>query len=146
MVGRKIVEMVNIPNKISATLKSMSISCLMRGRLSLIGIGVIYLLRFVCLLMRTMTIFLRCNGYLNFIKDQINRALLLIVVRVLLFSCLYLTSCLTTIKNQVIKYCEQVYERNGKNLFLYIKNPRDFLKIVCLHKISLLSVLHCFII
>ena len=28
-----------------------------------------------------------------------------------------LTSCLTTIKNHVIKYCEKVYERSGKNLF-----------------------------
>ena len=29
-----------------------------------------------------------------------------------------LTSCLTTIKTHVIKYCEKVYERSGKNLFL----------------------------
>ena len=28
-----------------------------------------------------------------------------------------LTSCLTTIKNHVIKYCEKVYERSGKSLF-----------------------------
>ena len=28
-----------------------------------------------------------------------------------------LTSCLTAIKNHVIKYCKTVYERNGKNLF-----------------------------
>ena len=33
-----------------------------------------------------------------------------------------LTSCLTTIKNHVIKYCEKVYERSGKNLFWSIKN------------------------
>ena len=33
-----------------------------------------------------------------------------------------LTSCLTTIKNLVIKYCEKVYERSGKNLFWSIKN------------------------
>ena len=33
-----------------------------------------------------------------------------------------LTSCLTTIKNHVIKYCEKVYERSGKNLFWPIKN------------------------
>ena len=32
------------------------------------------------------------------------------------------TSCLTTIKNHVIKYCEKVYERSGKNLFWSIKN------------------------
>ena len=29
-----------------------------------------------------------------------------------------LNSCLTTIKRRVIKYCEKVYERSGKNLFL----------------------------
>ena len=28
-----------------------------------------------------------------------------------------LTSCLTAIKNHVIKYCTTVYERNGKKLF-----------------------------
>ena len=28
-----------------------------------------------------------------------------------------LTSCLTAIKNHVIRYCEKVYERSGKNLF-----------------------------
>ena len=28
-----------------------------------------------------------------------------------------LTSCLTTIKNHVIKYCEKVYERSGKIFF-----------------------------
>ena len=33
-----------------------------------------------------------------------------------------LTSCLTTIKNHVIKYCEKVYERSGKNLFLVNQN------------------------
>ena len=29
-----------------------------------------------------------------------------------------LTSCLTAVKNHVIRYCEKVYERSGKNLFL----------------------------
>ena len=33
-----------------------------------------------------------------------------------------LTSCLTTIKNHVIKYCEKVYEKSGKNLFWSIKH------------------------
>ena len=28
-----------------------------------------------------------------------------------------LTSCLTAIKNHVIKYCTTVYEKNGKNYF-----------------------------
>ena len=33
-----------------------------------------------------------------------------------------LISCLTNIKNHVIKYCENMYERSGKNLFWAIKN------------------------
>ena len=32
-----------------------------------------------------------------------------------------LTSCLTAIKPKVIKYCETVYERSGKNMFWTIK-------------------------
>ena len=35
-----------------------------------------------------------------------------------------LTSCLTAIKNHVIKYCTTVYERNGKKLFWSIKKFR----------------------
>ena len=38
-----------------------------------------------------------------------------------------LTSCLTTIKNHVVKYCEKVYERSGKNLFWSIKNSCEVL-------------------
>ena len=38
-----------------------------------------------------------------------------------------LTSCLTTIKNHVIKYCEKVDERSGKNLFWSIKNSCEVL-------------------
>ena len=38
-----------------------------------------------------------------------------------------LTSCLTTIKNHVIKYCEKVYERSCKNLFWLIKNSCEIL-------------------
>ena len=40
-----------------------------------------------------------------------------------------LTSCLTAIKNHVIKYCPKVsvYERNGKNLFCSIKNSGEIL-------------------
>ena len=38
-----------------------------------------------------------------------------------------LTSCLTTIENHVIKYCEKVYERSGKNLFWSIKNSCEVL-------------------
>ena len=38
-----------------------------------------------------------------------------------------LTSCLTAIKNHVIKYCKTVYERNGKKLFWSIKNLGEIL-------------------
>ena len=38
-----------------------------------------------------------------------------------------LTSCLTAIKNHVIKYCTTVYERNGKKLFWSIKNSDEIL-------------------
>ena len=38
-----------------------------------------------------------------------------------------LTYCLTAIKNHVIKYCETVFERNGKNLFWYVKNSGEIL-------------------
>ena len=32
-----------------------------------------------------------------------------------------LTSCLTAVKKHVIKYCEKVYERSGKNYFGLLK-------------------------
>ena len=38
-----------------------------------------------------------------------------------------LTSCLTAIKAQVIKYCETVYERSGKNMFWPLKNSGEVL-------------------
>ena len=38
-----------------------------------------------------------------------------------------LTSCLTDVKKHVIKYCEKVYERSGKNLFWSIKNSGEIL-------------------
>ena len=38
-----------------------------------------------------------------------------------------LTSCLTAIKNHVIKYCTTVYERNGKKLFWSIVNSGEIL-------------------
>ena len=38
-----------------------------------------------------------------------------------------LTSRLTAIKKHVIKYCEKVYERSGKNLFWSIKNSGEIL-------------------
>ena len=38
-----------------------------------------------------------------------------------------LTSCLTAIKAKVIKYCENVYERSGENMFWPIKNSGEVL-------------------
>ena len=38
-----------------------------------------------------------------------------------------LASCLTAIKNHVIKYCTLVYKRNGKNLCWSIKNSGEIL-------------------
>ena len=39
-----------------------------------------------------------------------------------------LTSCLTAVKAKVIKYCETVYERSGKNTFWPIKNSGEVLR------------------
>ena len=38
-----------------------------------------------------------------------------------------LTSCLTAVKAKVIKYCETVYERSGKNMFWPIKKSGEVL-------------------
>ena len=38
-----------------------------------------------------------------------------------------LTSCLTAVKNHVIRYCEKVYERSGKNLFWSIRHSGEVL-------------------
>ena len=38
-----------------------------------------------------------------------------------------LTFCFTGVTNHVIRYCQKVYERSGKNLFLSIKNPGEVL-------------------
>ena len=63
-----------------------------------------------------------------------------------------LTSCLTTIKNHVIKYCEKVYERSSKIFFWSIKNSCEVLNklksrglraSVCLHTIFLHYILPC---
>ena len=38
-----------------------------------------------------------------------------------------LNSCLTAIKAKVVKYCETVYERSGKNMFWPTKNSGEVL-------------------
>ena len=91
----------------------------------LIGIDAIWQLSLGCLLMRTIASFLRYTGYLNFINGPISRVLLLILVHVQLQLSILLTSCLTAIKNHVIKYCTTVYERNSKSLFWSINNSGE---------------------
>ena len=105
----------------------MSITGLMR-RISLIDIDAIWQLSLGCLFIRTIASYLRYSGFLNFTNGHISHVLLLILVHVQLMSCLFLlTSCLTAIKNHVIKYCTTVYERNGKKLFWSIKNSGEIL-------------------
>ena len=69
-----------------------------------------------------------------------------------------MTSCLTTIRKYVIKYCETFYERNSTGIFWSIKISCEILNklyyilgfyhLVCLHMIFLrpIHVLHCLII
>ena len=71
------------------------------------------------------TDFLRCIGNLSFTKNRIKHDLLQTQVLVLQLN--FLTSCLTAVKNHVIRYCEKVYERSGKNLFWSIKNSGEVL-------------------
>ena len=68
------------------------------------------------------TNFLRCTGYLNSIKNPY-KARFIANSRYCTTPELskLLTSCLTAVKKHVIKYCEKVYERSGKNLFWTIK-------------------------
>ena len=71
------------------------------------------------------TDFLRCIGYLSFTKHRIKHDLLQTCTTTELSK--LLTSCLTAVKNHVIRYCENVYERSGKNLFWSIKNSGEVL-------------------
>ena len=100
----------------------MSITGLMR-RLSLIGIDAIWQLNLGCLLMRTIASFLRYTGYLPYKSRFIANSSACTITELSNL----LTSCLTAIKNHVIKYCTTVYERNGKKLFWSIKNSGEIL-------------------
>ena len=57
-----------------------------------------------------------------------------------------MTSCLTAIKNNVIKYYGTSFERNGKNLFWSIKNSGEILKscIVCNVDLLILKIMVLF--
>ena len=51
-----------------------------------------------------------------------------------------LTSCLTAVKNHVIRYCEKVYERSCKNLFWSIKNSGEVLNKLKLRGLRAISL------
>ena len=88
----------------------MSITGL-RRRLSSIGIDAIWQLSLGCLLMRTISSFLRYIGYLNFINDPISCVFIAnLSLHTITELSILLTSCLTAIINHVIKYCTTVYE------------------------------------
>ena len=55
--------------------------------------------------------------YLSFTKDHIKHDLLQTRSCTTTELSKLLTSCLTAVKNHVLKYCKKVYERSGKNLF-----------------------------
>ena len=82
-------------------------------------------------LLKAKTSFLWYIGYLNFIKDLTKRGLLQIQYITNSSSCTTtelpksLTSCLTTIRKHIIKYCDKVFERSGRNLFWSIKNSNE---------------------
>ena len=73
------------------------------------------------------TKFLRCTGYLNSIKPYKTRFIANSSSCTTTELSKLLTSCLTAVKKHVIKYCEKVYERSGKNLFWSIKNSGEIL-------------------
>ena len=79
-------------------------------------------------LLKAKTSFLRYIGYLNFIKDlkktrRIANSSSCTTTELSKF----LTSCLTVIKNHVIKYCDKVFERSGRNPFWSIKKSNKVL-------------------
>ena len=76
--------------------------------------------------MRTIASFLRYTGYLNFINGK-SRFIANSSACTTTELSILLTTCLTAIKNHVIKYCTTVYERNGKKLFWSIKNSGEIL-------------------
>ena len=68
-----------------------------------------------CVNLKTKRGFLHSIGYLNCTKNHIRLDLLLILAHVRLPN------------YQTIKYCENIYERSGKNLFWSIKNSCEVL-------------------
>ena len=79
-------------------------------------------------LKRIKTKFLLCTGYLKLHKKPYKASFIAnsSSCTTTEFSKL-LTSCLTAVTKHVIKYCEKVYERSGKNLLWSIKNSGEIL-------------------
>ena len=75
--------------------------------------------------MKTKRGFLHSIGYLNCTKNHIRLDLLLILAHVRLPN--YQNFLSYYYQKHVIKYCEKVYERSGKNLFWSIKNSCEVL-------------------
>ena len=67
------------------------------------------------------TKFLRYTGYLNSLKPYKARFIANSSSCATTKLSKLLASCLTAVKKHVIKYCEKVYERSGKNLFGLLK-------------------------
>ena len=91
------------------------------------GIVVIQPYILVSKLKRIKTKLLHCTGYLNSIKTYKARFIANSSSCTTTELSTLLTSCLTPVKKYVIKYCEIVYERSGKNLFWSIKNSGEIL-------------------
>ena len=91
------------------------------------GIVVIQPYILVSKLKKIKTKFLRCIGYLNSIKSYKARFIANSSSCTTTKLSKLLTSCLTAVKKNVIKYCEKVYERSGKNLFWSIENSGEIL-------------------
>ena len=72
------------------------------------------------------TDFLRCIGYLSFTKHRIKHDLLQTQVLVLQLNFLNY-QLRASLLSKIIRYCEKVYERSGKNLFWSIKNSGEVL-------------------
>ena len=80
------------------------------------------------MLMRTKRDFLHSIGYLNCTKKTYKARFIANSSSCTTTELSKLhNSCLTTIKKHVIKYCEKVFERSGKNLFWSIKNSCEVL-------------------
>ena len=79
------------------------------------------------MLLKTKRDFLHSIGYLNCTKTYKARFIATSSSCTITERSKLLTSCLTTVKNHVIKYCENVCERSDKNLFWSIKNSCEVL-------------------